>query len=114
MKYLSIIEKFFWCNLDENEVETFNRNLKNNPKFKEEFDKYKYLVEYLKRFGENDSTEHSNPLNDIEIDEDIYDTINKYSSNKPLTEEELDLLNKIKQIKSNREKHNSEDPLMED
>lgn len=109
MKYLLIIEKFFWGNLDKNELETFHRNLKNNSEFKKEFDKYKYLVEYLSRFGENNSKIRDNKLNDLEIDEDIYDTINKYSKERPLTEEELDLLDKIKQISSNSQKKNTTD-----
>ncbi len=102
MKYLSIIEKYYWGDLNENEVESFNESLRNNPELRAEFERYGQLVRSLERFGNHNLSDHDDDLNNTELDQEIIKDIDKYSGKEPLSPEELDLLEKIKEVKSGK------------
>lgn len=108
MKYTNIIERYFFGELYNEELISFENELSKNDELKKEFVLYKSIFDSLEEIpltGDIDQAASQN----FEPDQEIVSLIEKYSSHNSFSEDELDLIKKIRDKKQDYENDTDKD-----
>jgi len=87
VEYISIIEDYFLGKLKDEELESFCLQLKNNPRLKDEFEKYREAHNFI-IYQEDSLVADLGKMVDFDFDPNIYLDINKYRKSTTISDNE--------------------------
>ena len=105
MKYTKLIEKYLLGELVGDDLTSFLNQLKTNPDLNHEYYQYHRILEFVSR-NELVINNIVSKLSDFEFDPEIATDIKTHKTDEPLTDDEKDLSEKIKEAR-NSFKHSS-------